>query len=72
MQLAACFIQGKLMHTVFLCESAGLQKRDFSLALQVFLVADEDDHNIWTGQGSCIGQPIRQGIVCFSTVKYHN
>ena len=52
--------------TILLCKSAGFQKCDFSVAIQIFLVTDEDYDNVWTGKGSGICQPVCQRVVCFT------
>ena len=52
--------------TILLCKSASFQKRDFSVAIQIFLVTDEDYDNVWTGKGSGICQPVCQRVVCFT------
>jgi len=36
--------------TIFLCKPAGLEERNLALGVEVLLVADEDDDDVWTGQ----------------------
>lgn len=52
--------------TILLSKSASFQKCDFSVAIQIFLVTDEDYDNIWTGKGSGICQPVCQRVVRFT------
>lgn len=36
--------------------------------LKVFLVTNQDNHDVRAGQGACISEPVGQRIVCFSAV----
>ena len=51
------------MPTIFLSETTGLHKSDFSVSVQVLLIAHEHDDNVWTSQRPSISQPVSQGIV---------
>ena len=44
--------------TIFLRKPACLEECNFTLGIQVFLVADENDNDVWTGQRPSIDQPI--------------
>ena len=48
--------------TIFLCKPAGLEERNLALGVEVLLVADEDDDDVWTGQWPRVHQPVCQRV----------
>ena len=64
--------KNKIKLTIFLCKSAGFQKRNFSVIIKIFFISNEDNNNIWTCQSSCICQPVCQRVVCLTTANIKN
>ena len=58
--------------TILLCKSAGFQKCDFSVIIQIFLVTNENDDNVWTGKSSSICQPVGEGVIGFTATTTKN
>lgn len=47
---------------VLLSKVAGFQERHLPRLLEVLFVADEDDDDVWAGEGACVVQPVREGV----------
>lgn len=64
------FITADTKHvlTIFLCKSTGFQKCDFSIIIKVFFVPNKDDNDVWTGESSCICQPVCERVVGFTAI----
>lgn len=43
---------------IVLRKVARLQESDFTLLLEILLVANENDDDVWTGKGACIVEPV--------------
>ncbi len=55
------------IRTILLSEAWSLQKGDFTVSIQIFLISTQYDHYVLAGQHPGICQPGGQSVVCFST-----